>query len=79
MKIFIGAIALVLAGPVAAQTVPVGDAHPATEQHQKQGGHADHKMNCKCCEKAGQQGKKMECCAEHSKEATGEHEGHGTD
>lgn len=79
MKILTGALALILAAPVAAQTAPPADAHQGHAQHQNKDG--EHKMDCckdgkmPCCEKARQQGQKPDCCdkdAEH-----GQHKGHG--
>ena len=62
MKMLIGAFALILAAPVAAQTAPAPDAEHA--QHHPKG--AEHKMDCKCCDKMKQQGGKMDCCDEHA-------------
>jgi hypothetical protein len=83
MKTLIGAIALVLAAPVAAQTAPAGDIHGTHAQTQKPGQPAEHKMDCckegkqmECCEKAKQQGQKANCCSEHGQHA--EHGGHGS-
>ena len=85
MKTLIGAIALAIAAPVAAQTAPAADPHAGHAQHQKQGqsGHGEHKMDCckdrkhkECCEKARQQGKKMECCAKHGGSQEGAQQGH---
>ncbi len=86
MKSIFGAIALLVAAPVGAQTAPAGaDPHAGHAQHQQghaqhqqqgQAGHEQHKDCCKdgkhgqCCDKAKQQGQKMGCCAEHGE---GEH------
>ena len=63
MKMIIGAFALALAVPVAAQTAPAADPHAG---HQMQG--MDHsqdqqgKHDCKdCCDKMKQSDGKMEC------------------
>ena len=69
MKMLIGAFALFIAAPVAAQTAPAPDADHAGH-HQKD---AEHKMDCKCCEEMKQHAGKMECC-EHAKG----HAGHGS-
>ena len=85
MKTLIGAIALVVAAPAAAQTVPAAEPHAGHAQHEQQGqsGHGEHKMDCckdgkhkECCEKARQQGKKMECCAKHGESQAGGQQGH---
>ena len=64
MKTIIGALALILATPVAAQTAPAGDPH---SQHHPQpsGAPVEHKMDCECC-KDMKQGK--DCCDKHAKE-----------
>jgi hypothetical protein len=48
MKTLVGAIALVIAAPVAAQAVPSADPGAGHAQHQQQGqgGHSEHKMDC---------------------------------
>jgi len=61
MKILIGAFALILAAPVAAQTAPAPDAGHA--QHQEKG---EHKANCECCEEMKQHEGKMDCSEEHA-------------
>ena len=68
MKMLIGAFALILAAPVAAQTAPAADPHAGHAQHQPQPSNApgEHKMACKCCDKMKQQDGKMECCDEHA-------------
>lgn len=81
MKMFIGALALALAVPAAAQTAPAADPHAAHKsmdhsQHQKG------KHDCKdCCDKMKQSGGKMECMdkkgeAKPAAPASGNHEGH---
>ena len=93
MKMLIGAFALLIAAPAAAQTAPAADPHAGHGQNhgQHQGqhpaGHGDHKdsgghskpMDCckdgKCCDKAKQQGMKMDCCAKHG-EGQAAHKGH---
>lgn len=61
MKMLIGALALALAVPAAAQTAPAPDPHAAHKgmdhsQHQKG------KHDCKdCCDKMKQSGGKMDC------------------
>lgn len=69
MKMLFGAFALILAVPVAAQTAPAPEAGHG-EHHQKG---AEHKMDCKCCDKEKQQAGKMDCCDEHA----GMHADHG--
>ena len=66
MKTLIGALALIIAVPAAAQTAPVADPHAAHAQHQgmdhskMQGMHEKH--DCKaCCEKMKGKDGKMEC------------------
>lgn len=75
MKTLIGALALILAAPVAAQTAPVADPHAGHAQHQQKPADApaEHKMDCKCCDKMKEQSGKMDCCDEHGKE----HADHG--
>ena len=67
MKMLIGALALILAAPVAAQAAPAADPHAGHAQHQQQpsGAPSEHKMDCKCCEEMKQHAGKMECC-EHA-------------
>lgn len=89
MKIFIGAVALLVATPAAAQAVDPHAGHSKQQHeqhqqksgHQQQDGHAGHKMDCckdgKCCDKAKQKGEKMACCAEHGEGKAGDHKGHG--
>ena len=61
MKMFIGAIALVLAVPAVAQTAPAADPH-AEHQGMDHSKHGQAKHDCKeCCEKMKQQDGKMEC------------------
>ena len=64
MKTFIGAIALILAAPVVAQTAPATDPHAGHAQHQRtdQSQHQQGKHDCKeCCEKMKGKDGKMEC------------------
>ena len=83
MKTIIGALALALAVPAAAQTAPAanphaGHAQPATDHSQHQPG----KHDCEqCCEKMKQQGGKMECMdkkgeAKPAAPASDGHDGH---
>ena len=64
MKTFFGAIALIIAAPVAAQTAPAADPHAQRAQHQGMD-HSQHekgKHDCKeCCEKMKGQDGTMEC------------------
>ncbi len=66
MKTLIGALALVIAMPVAAQTAPATDPHAGHAQHQGMD-HSQHqkqqgKHDCKeCCEKMKGKDGKMEC------------------
>jgi len=60
MKILIGAFALIVAAPVAAQTAP--DAGQAQHQHKSD----EHRKGCKCCEEMKQHEGKMDCCDEHA-------------
>lgn len=66
MKTILGALALVLAAPVAAQSGAPADAHAdhaRHEQQQQQGeGHEGHEC---CCEKMKQEGQAMACCDKH--------------
>lgn len=78
MKTVLGALALLIAAPVAAQEAPAPDAHADHSQHQQQRtqpqheGHAsdEHKMDCckDCCAEANKDGK-MSCCAKHGEGA----------
>ena len=74
MKILLGAIALTLAAPVAAQTAPATDPHAGHAQHQPSGAPAEHKMDCDCCDKAKEGGK--DCCDKHAKEHAAEQGSH---
>jgi hypothetical protein len=81
MKIILGALALAIAVPSAAQTAPATDPHAGHAQHQQQGNHSQHgdhgKMAgehadcCKegerkpCCDKM-KDGAAMDCCKEHA-------------
>ena len=84
MKMLIGAVALLLAAPAAAQTTPAAGPHAGHAQHQHQQKGQDHSQHeasggdqkqmdcCKegtCCE-GMKAGEKMACCAKHG-------EGHG--
>ena len=76
MKTIIGALALILAAPVAAQAAPAADPHAQHQgmDHGKMGhgqegkGHDGHDKGCckdgkmACCETMKQQGKEMDCC-----------------
>ena len=65
MKTFIGAIALIIAAPVVAQTAPTTDPHAGHAQHQRtdhSSQHSQGKHDCKeCCEKMKGKDGKMEC------------------
>ena len=78
MKTIIGALALILAAPVAAQAAPAADPHAQHKgmdhskmDHSKMD-HSGHDKGCckdenkdgkmDCCEKMKQQGQAMECC-----------------
>ena len=63
MKLIIGAIALALAVPAAAQTAPPADPHAGhTMQGMDHSQHQQGKDDCKdCCDKMKQSGGKMEC------------------
>ena len=82
MKTLIGAIALIIAAPVAAQTAPPDKPHAGHAQHQQQhghksGGHEGHQMDCckdgKCCSKAKGEAEQKACCAKHG---DGQHQQH---
>ena len=61
MKTFIGAIALIIAAPVAAQTAPAADPH-AQHKGMDHSQHEKGKHDCKeCCEKMKGKDGKMEC------------------
>jgi uncharacterized protein involved in copper resistance len=61
MKMFIGALALVIAAPVAAQTAPAADPH-AQHKGMDHSQHEKGKHDCKeCCEKMKGKDGKMEC------------------
>lgn len=85
MKTIIGAIALVIAAPAAAQAAGEHDAHTEHQQaghqegaghHDGHDGHAGHKMDCckDCCGEKMQEGKK-DCCAAH-REKGGDQQDH---
>ena len=64
MKTFIGAIALIIAAPVAAQTAPAANPQADQAQHQgmDQSQNSQSKHDCKeCCEKMKGKDGKMEC------------------
>ncbi|MCL6740552.1 hypothetical protein LZ518_05325 [Sphingomonas sp. RB56-2] len=67
MKMIIGALALALAVPAAAQTAPAADPHAGHQMSAQMQGmdHSQHqqgKHDCKdCCDKMKQSGGKMEC------------------
>ena len=83
MKTLIGAFALILAAPLAAQTAPAADPHAGHAQQQGKD-HSQHekgKHDCKeCCEKMKGKDSKMECMdqKQDAKAAQSEpaHEGH---
>jgi hypothetical protein len=73
MKTLIGALALLMAAPVGAQTAPAADAQAEHSQHQHpSGAPSEHKMDCKCCDEA-----KMKDCCDHA-EHSAEHGGHSS-
>ena len=88
MKTIIGAIALVVAAPAAAQAAGEQDTHAEHQQtsqeeragHQGHEGHAEHKMDCctDCCGERKQVGPK-DCCAAYREngEAEQDHSAHG--
>lgn len=87
MKTIIGAIALVIAAPAAAQAAGEHDAHTEHQQvgHQEGAGHHDghagHKMDC-CKDYCGEQKmpeEKKDCCAAHREKGEAEqgHSAHG--
>lgn len=84
MKTLLGAFALIIAAPVAAQTAPAANPHAGHAQHQGMD-HSQHqqgKHDCKeCCEKMKGKDGKMECMekdgdAKSSASAAPRHEGH---
>ena len=83
MKMFVGALALALAVPAAAQTAPAAapDAH-AHHQGMDHGKHSQGTHVCKdCCDKMKQSGGKMECMdkkseAKSAAPASGDHQAH---
>ena len=85
MNTFIGAIALIIATPVAAQTAPATNPHAGHTQHQgmDHSKHQQGKHDCKeCCEKMKGKDGKMECIdkkadAKAAAPAPSGHEGHG--
>lgn len=81
LKTVLGALALVIAAPVAAQPAPAGDPHAGHAEHGQQGNeqqqqqghqeHGRHMMDCckDCCDEARQEGKAMACCDKHGEAA----------
>ena len=77
LKTLMGALALILAAPVAAQAQPAADPHAGHAEHGQQSGeeqqrpdhsgHGEHMMDCckDCCDKAGQESGNMSCCDKH--------------
>jgi hypothetical protein len=82
MKMLVGAFALIIAAPVAAQTAPAADPHAGHAQHQgmEHSQHQQGKHDCKeCCEKMKGKDGKMECMDHHGDDkssAASQHEGH---
>ena len=79
MKMLIGAIALALAVPAAAQTAPATDPHAGHAQHKDMAKH-----DCKeCCEKMKGKDGKMECMDKKGEAKTSaspgqqDHQAHG--
>jgi hypothetical protein len=80
MKTVFGALALVIAAPVAAQEAPAPDAHADHSRHQQQPqqteqqheGHPseEHKMDC-CKDCRDEADGKMACCAKHGEAPEG--------
>ena len=66
MKTMFGALALILAAPVAAQTAPAAHPHAAHKQGDSQHKHGE-KQDMECC--------KMACCEKMKAKATGEKKG----
>lgn len=89
MKTIIGAIALLMAGPLAAQTAPAADPHAqhqgADHSQHKGMDHEGHDKGCckdgkmDCCDKMKQQGKAMDCCAKAAKAAPAKAADHNHD
>jgi hypothetical protein len=82
MKTLFGAIALILAAPIAAQSAPAADPHAAHKQGDSHHKHGEKQgMDCckmACCEKMKQQAgtQKKGCCAEGAKAPADQHKGH---
>ena len=83
MKMIIGALALIVAAPVAAQTAPADDPKGGQAQHQGMDHSQDEKgkHDCKeCCEKMKGKDGKMECMdkadAKPASTDAGAHQGH---
>ena len=69
MNTIIGALALILAAPVAAQTAPAAGSHAGHAQHQQApSAPAEHKMDCKCCDESRDQAQMKDCCDKHAAE-----------
>lgn len=80
LKSLLGALALIVAAPVAAQEAPAAaDPHAGHAEHGQQHGEMQHPdapgqagqmMDCcrKCCDQAPAEGKKMSCCDESGDE-----------
>jgi len=80
MKTLIGAIALVIAVPVAAQAAPASDPHAGHAQQQgtDHSQHQQGKHDCKaCCEKMKGKDGKMECMDEKAGAGTASPAGSG--
>lgn len=80
MKTLIGAIAFILAAPLAAQTTPAADPHAGHAQHQPQkpsNAPSEHEMDCKCCDKDKHAAAQKACCADHADGKAAEHGSHG--
>jgi hypothetical protein len=80
MKMILGAIALIIAVPAAAQTAPAADPH-AQHQGMDHSQHGQGKHDCKeCCEKMKGKDGKMECMEKKAQAKStsdaGTHQGH---
>ena len=79
MKTLIGALALVIAAPVVAQSAPAKAPKSDHAQHQP-ADHGQHEKDCckdGCCEKMKQQGKTMACCGEKAGDKSADRSDHG--
>ena len=77
MRTLIGAIALVLAAPAAAQTAPAAEEPASHARHQQPlNAPSEHKMDCKCCDKSEHESAQKDCCADHAGGKTAEHGSH---